>query len=173
MDAARAAAAVADAQVRAAAAQTHQAESALAQSQLQLGHAELRAPAGGEVAETIHRPGEMVTVGTPVITVTETDTVKVKAPVDETRIGAVRLGDRATLRVYTFDRRTFPGVVTALEPTGDFATRKDWGAQRRDIRTFMVTVRVPNPEHLLKDGMTADVTIQVAAEVQKVAGAKR
>ena len=65
------------------------------------------------------------------------------------------------------------GRVTDIQPAGDFATRKDWGAQRRDIRTFTVTARVPNPEHLLKDGMTAEVTIQVNPEVRALAGEKR
>ena len=98
-------------------------------------------------------------MGVPVLTVSHVDTVKVLAPVDETRIGAVRVGDKVHVRVYTFDRRLFEGDVTDVQPAGDFATRKDWGAQRRDIRTFTVTARVPNPDHLLKDGMTAEVTI--------------
>jgi hypothetical protein len=29
-----------------------------------------------------------------------------------------------------------------------------------------VTARVPNPEHLLKDGMTADITLVVSAPVR-------
>ena len=74
----------------------------------------------------------------------------------------MRVGDKVHVRVYTFDRRLFEGDVTDVQPAGDFATRKDWGAQRRDIRTFTVTARVPNPDHLLKDGMTAEVTIAVA-----------
>jgi len=107
-----------------------------------------------------------VTSGTPVVAIAETDTVKVHAAVDETRVGAVRPGDRALIKVYTFNNRIFPGVVTDIQPSGDFATRKDWGAQRRDIRTFDVTARVPNPEHLLKDGMTAEVTLVVSAPVR-------
>src|SRR4029077_749613 len=87
------------------------------------------------------------------------DTVKVRAAGDETRIGAIRPGDAVRVRVYTFDKRWFDGQVTDIQPAGDFATRKDWGAQRRDIRTFNVTASVPNPEHLLKDGMTAEITI--------------
>jgi RND family efflux transporter MFP subunit len=172
LDAARAAADVTAAQVLAAQAQVMQAESALSQAQLQLSYAELRAPEAGQVSEKIHRPGEIVMLGTPVLTVAQLDTVKVHAAVDETRVGAVRPGDKVRLRVYTFDQRFFDGEVTDIQPAGDFATRKDWGAQRRDIRTFTVTARVPNPEHLLKDGMTAEVTIQVDPSVQNMA-AKR
>ena len=160
-DAARATAGVADAQVSAAAAQIHQAESALHQSELQRSYAELRSDAPGLVTEKIHQPGEMVMVGAPIATLAQVDTVKVHAAVDETKIGAVRPGDPVRLRVYTFDRKWFDGQVTDIQPVGEFATRKDWGAQRRDIRTFTVTARVPNPEHLLKDGMTAEVTILV------------
>ena len=173
LDAAHAAADVTRAQVLAAQAQIQQAETALSQAELQLSYAELRAPEPGQVSEKIHRPGEMVMLGTPVITVAELDTVKVHAAVDETRVGAVRPGDKVKVRVYTFDRRVFEGQVIDIPPAGDFATRKDWGAQRRDIRTFTVTARVPNLEHLLKDGMTAEVTIQVNPTVQALAGGKR
>jgi HlyD family secretion protein len=169
LDAANAAAQVGRAQVDAAEAQVHQAESALAQAQLQRSYAVLQAPQAGQVTERIHHPGEMVAAATPVVTIANLDTLKVHAAVDETRVGAVRPGDRVEVRVYTFDRRTFPGVVTDVSPAGDFATRKDWGAQRRDIRTFDVTAIVPNLEGLLKDGMTADVTIIVAPTTRPVA----
>ena len=173
MDAAKAAADMAAAQVRAGEAQVRQAGSALAQAQLQRSYAELRAPSAGQISEVIHRPGEMVMIGTPVLTLAQLDTVKVRAAVDETRIGAVRPGDVVRVKVYTFDRKEFLGEVTDIQPAGDFATRKDWGAERRDIRTFTVIARVPNREHLLKDGMTADVTIAVSPEVKRMAGGKR
>ena len=176
MDAAQAAAASTQAQVQAAEAQgeaaraqEHQAESSLEQANLQLSYAELRAPEAGMVAEKVHRPGEMVMAGTPIITLAQMDTVKVHAAVDETKVGAVRPGDSVLIKVYSFDRQTFRGTVSDVEASGDFATRKDWGAQRRDIRTFTVTAYVPNPQHLLKDGMTAEVVIQVSPEVRKIA----
>jgi len=125
------------------------------------------------VAQKVHLPGEVVAVGVPVVTLSQLDTVKVLAPVDETRVGAVRAGDKVRVRVYTFDRRQFEGVVTDIEPAGEFATRKDWGAQRRDIRTFTVTARVPNPERLLKDGMTAEVTILATASPRPSPVARR
>lgn len=161
LDAAVAAAAVGRSQVDAATAQVHQAESALSQAQLTRTYAVIRSPQAGQVTEKIHHPGEMVTVGTPVVTIADLDTLKVHAAVDETRVGAVRPGDSVSVHVYTFDKKIFPGVVSDVSPAGEFATRKDWGAQRRDIRTFDVTARVPNPEGLLKDGMTADVIIHV------------
>lgn len=163
VDNARGAAQVASAQVRARDAQIDQAQGALQQARLQRSYAELRASDGGQVAEQVHQPGEMVMVGTPVVTLSQMDTVKVHAAVDETRVGAIRPGDVVHVRVYTFDHRWFDGVVIDIRPAGEFATRKDWGAQRRDIRTFSVTARLPNPEHLLKDGMTAEVTIVPSA----------
>jgi RND family efflux transporter MFP subunit len=170
LDSANAAFQVGVAQVAAGEAQMHQAESALAQARLERSYAVLTAPEPGQVTEKIHHPGEMVTVGTPVVTMANLDTLKVHAPVDETQVGAVRTGDEVLVKVYTFDTRTFPGVVTDVSPSGDFATRKDWGAQRRDIRTFDVTARVPNPDGLLKDGMTAGVTIVTSAAARRVAG---
>ena len=173
MDTVLAATRMAEAQVLAAEAQVRQAESALAQAELQRSYALLQAPGRGEVLERVHLPGEIVAAGTPVITIARNDTVKVHAAVDETKVGAVRPGDRVIVHVYTFDRRAFPGIVSDIAPAGEFATRKDWGARRRDIRTFTVTARVPNPEHLLKDGMTAEVTIEVSPPVQAEARTQR
>jgi len=170
LDAADAAFQVGAAQVAAGEAQRHQAESALAQAVLERSYATLTAPEAGQITEKIHHPGEMVTMGTAVVTVANLDTLKVHAPVDETQVGAVRPGDAVLVKVYTFDNRTFQGVVTDVSPSGDFATRKDWGAQRRDIRTFDVTARVPNPDGLLKDGMTAGVTIVTSLAARRVAG---
>jgi len=169
VEGAESAAAIAEASVREAEARVQQAESALAQATLQRSYAELRAPAAGEISDVTRRPGEMILAGAPVLTLAELDTVKVRAAVDETRVGAVRPGDKVRVRVYTFDNKTFEGIVSDVRPAGDFATRKDWGAERRDIRTFTVTAYLPNSEHLLKDGMTADVTIQVSTGAQQAA----
>jgi RND family efflux transporter MFP subunit len=173
MDAAQAVADIAAADVRAGEARVRQAESTLAQAVLQRSYADLRAPSAGQISEVIHRPGEMVMIGTPVLTMAQLDTVKVRAAVDETRVGAVRVGDSVRVKVYTFDRNEFLGEVTDIQPAGDFATRKDWGAERRDIRTFTVIARIPNPEHLLKDGMTAEVAISVSPDVKSMAGDRR
>jgi HlyD family secretion protein len=172
LDAARTDDEMSVAKVEAAAAQVHRSEIAVGQAMLQRSYADLRAPEAGEVSVKIHRPGEMVLAGTPVVTVAEMDTVKVHAAVDETRVGAIRTGDTVRVKVYTFDHLVFEGRVTDVQPIGDFATRKDWGAQRRDIRTFTVTGRVPNPQHLLKDGMTAEVTIVVDPSVRTLAERK-
>ena len=173
VDNARTAVQVATAQVRAREAQIAQQESAVKQADLNRSYADLRAADPGQVSEKVHEPGEMVMMGTPVVTLAQLDTVKVNAAVDETRVGAIRPGDVVHVRVYTFDRRWFDGIVSDIQPAGDFATRKDWGAQRRDIRTFTVTARLPNPEHLLKDGMTAEVTIVPHGTAKPLAEARQ
>lgn len=172
LDGAEAAESMTAAQLSAARAQVHQAESALAQAQLQLSYTVVRSPQAGQVTERVHLPGEMVNAGVAVVAISQLDTVKVRAAVDETRVGAVRPGDSVEVRVYSFDKKVFQGNVTDVSPAGDFATRKDWGAQRRDIRTFSVTARVPNPEGLLKDGMTADVVIKTSTAAKGAAGVK-
>jgi multidrug resistance efflux pump len=172
VDEARAAADVAKAQVASASAQLAQAKAMLDQAQLQRSYADLYAPQSGQVLEKIHRPGEMAMVGAAVVSIADLDTVKVHAAVDETQVGAVHVGDHVTVRVYSFDKRTFDGVVSDIQASGDFATRKDWGARRRDIRTFTVTAHVLNPDHLLKDGMTAEVTIRVAPGVARETAGK-
>lgn len=172
VDAAQAAEQVSAAQVLSAQAQSEEAAGMYEQAKLNRSYADLMAPQSGQVLEKIHRPGEVVMVGAAVVSIADLDTVKVHAAVDETRVGAIRVGDKVTVRVYSFDKKTFDGVVTDIQAAGDFATRKDWGARRRDIRTFTVTAHVGNPDHLLKDGMTAEVTIHVAPQVGRETAGK-
>ncbi len=101
LDAAESAEQVSAAQLEATMAQIGQAENALTQAQFQRSYAELHATAAGQVSEKVHNPGEVVAVGAPVVTLAQLDTVKVLAPVDETRVGAVRPGDKVRVRVYT------------------------------------------------------------------------
>jgi HlyD family secretion protein len=44
---------------------------------------------------------------------------------------------------------------------GGFATQRDVSRTKRDIRTFEVRLRVPDPDHRLAVGMTASVRFTV------------
>ncbi|HHV77663.1 MAG TPA: HlyD family efflux transporter periplasmic adaptor subunit [Syntrophothermus lipocalidus] len=140
-----------------------QAQVALAQAKydeavVYLNNATLKSPLAGIVTLRLMEPGETVGAGTPVLRITDLKNTWVKVFVGENRIGRVKPGTKAKVKVAAFDNREFDGVVKWVNPAGDFATQKAVNDQYdRDIRSFEVKVSIPNPDLELKTGMTATV----------------
>ncbi|MGA2806834.1 MAG: efflux RND transporter periplasmic adaptor subunit [Terracidiphilus sp.] len=131
----------AGAQMRAAAAQMHEAQKRLADCQL-------RAPIAGFVGMRRVDAGDTVAAGTPVIGVLDLNPVKVRVGIPEAEIGKVREGARATVTIPALDGRVFEGEVDAVGVTADPASR-----------TYAVKIAVANPERVLRAGMVSETRI--------------
>lgn len=127
-----------------------QAEAALQLARLQLQHTVVRAPLSGVVVERRADPGEYAAPGAPLLVVADTSTVWVNLAVSETQIGSVRAGQAARVTVDALPGRVFAGRVESRSPAADPRTR-----------TFLVKVRVPNPDGALRPGMFARGRITV------------
>src|SRR5579875_870198 len=88
--------------------------------------------------------GEAVASDRPLMTVINLDQVWVNTNVYESDLAAVRIGDRAIVRVVAYPDRDFEGRVFYI---GDEVDRR--------TRTVLARIEVPNPGHLLKPGMFA------------------
>ena len=75
--------------------------------------------------------------------------VLVEAKVSEGRVGAIRLGMPATVTLSAFPNDTFSGEVIRIRPESDPLTQ-----------TFLVYVKVTNPDLKLKPGMSSFVRIE-------------
>lgn len=117
----------------------------------------LRTPITGVVARRAIDPGEMIGPGIPVITVVEMHPVQVRAGVPEADIGGVRPGQAATVSVPSVTGHRFEGRVGIVGVAADPVSR-----------TYAVTVRLPNPDRLLRPGMIAEVRIQTDRRVRAV-----
>jgi HlyD family secretion protein len=78
--------------------------------------------------------------------------VQVRSLVDETDIGKLQPGMPATLSVDAYPDRRFEGSVLKIEPLATV---------QQNVTMFPVLVRLANPGHLLKPGMTTEVEIHV------------
>lgn len=135
-----------------------QAQSQLAQSQVALHQAEnllresvVRAPAGGIVGRRLVDPGTTVTPATPLLQIVDVDPVFLVVPVAEQDLAAVRPGTPAAVRPDALPSRRFAGEVSSVSPVLATTTR-----------TAETRIRVPNPEALLRPGMTARVELLLA-----------
>jgi multidrug resistance efflux pump len=117
----------------------------------------IRAPISGTVVSKNLQVGEWVTPGTPILTVDDLATIWARVDMEETDLGAIRIGSPAQVTLPTHPALLFPGQVMAIGQEGQFATETDVRRGRQDIRTFYVKVRVLQATGQVKPGMTVEV----------------
>ncbi|MGH7913747.1 MAG: efflux RND transporter periplasmic adaptor subunit [Candidatus Binataceae bacterium] len=117
----------------------------------------IRAPISGTVVSKNLEVGEWVTPGTPILTVDDLSTIWARVDLQETDLGAIRVGSPAQVTLPTHPPLVFSGQVMAIGQEGQFATQTDVRRGRQDIRTFYVKVRVLQTTGEVKPGMTAEV----------------
>jgi len=100
----------------------------------------LISPASGRVLTRQHRQGEFVEAGTPILTL-EIASPYLRVEVPEERLSLFAVGSR--LRVWPQARpdAAFFARTLSVKPRSDFATRRNWGLQSRDLKTFSVRLQ--------------------------------
>jgi HlyD family secretion protein len=99
------------------------AQSVLKQSETVASEAEIRAPADGVILHRMAEPGLLLTAGQPALTMAFANRLYVRTFVPETKLGRVRPGQSATVRVDTFPGKTFPARVAEISPEAEFTPK--------------------------------------------------
>ncbi|HZU10374.1 MAG TPA: efflux RND transporter periplasmic adaptor subunit [Pseudacidobacterium sp.] len=148
---------VAEKTVAATRSEMQNAQALLNQAQTQLDYAQVVTPISGKVNVRAARQGEVVSAGTPIVTITDLTQTWVYAPLPETEADAVQVGDM--LRVVMPSGATVQGKVIEKSAEGDFATQRDVSRRKRDIKTIRLKLLIENPGMRYVPGMTAEVYI--------------
>ncbi len=140
---------------------------ALENAQIQLEDVDVRAPITGTIIEKDVERGQViasalsnVSGGTVLMRMANLQLVQVYTLVDETDIGKIQPGQRATVTVDAYPNRPFEGVVLKIEP-------RDTVSQ--NVTMFPVRVRIDNREGLLKPGMNTEVEVHIGQAQSVVA----
>ena len=136
------------------------ARATLDQMAIQLDYTQLKAPGTGIITSRSIEPGEVVTPGREVLTLSNLETVDLKIFVDETEIGKVKPGQKADVRVDTFPDKRFSGTVSFISPEGEFTPKIIQTRKERVKLVYLVKVSIPNPALELKSGMPADAWLR-------------
>ncbi len=143
-------------------AQLAQAEAAVRVIDATLDAMTIRAPFDGVVTVRHREPGEIVAAGSPVLTIMNPDDRWVRIYVPETRIGAVRVGQAATITTDTFPKKTYRGEVSFIATEAEFTPKTVQTSEERVKLVYAVKVRVTgDPARDLKPGMPADVGLEL------------
>jgi len=143
-------------EVDAARATVEAARAALDLAEIQLGYTELKAPFDGVIVSRNIEPGEVVTPGQEVISISDLSEVDLKVFVPETEIGNVKPGQSATVKIDTFPDKTYQGRVAFISPEGEFTPKIIQTHKERVKLVYLVKITIPNPKMELKTGMPAD-----------------
>jgi HlyD family secretion protein len=135
------------------------AQVAVENAQIRLDDTDVRAPISGTIIEKSVERGQVISSptsdvggGTVLLKMADLNLVQVRTLVDETDIGKIEPGLRATVIVDAYPNRPFEGVVRKIEPLATV---------QQNVTMFPVLVRIQNREGLLKPGMNAEVEIHV------------
>jgi HlyD family secretion protein len=145
--------------VRAAEAQVMRAEAAVLILETQLDKMTLRSPISGLVSSAPAHVGEAILAGARPVTVASLDEVELRVYLAANELGRVHLGQEIGVTVDSFPGRVFRGSVSHIAQQAEFTPRSVQTAEERVNVVFAVTVRLSNPEHLLRPGMPADATL--------------
>lgn len=147
-------------EIEAAQAQVKFSRAAVDQARLLLRYSKLKAPFAGIITSKNIEPGEVVTIGREVFSLSDLSQVDLKIFVDETRIGKVKPGASADVRIDTFPDRVFRGTVTFVSPEGEFTPKIIQTHKERVKLVYLVKISIPNPDLALKTGMPADAWLR-------------
>ncbi len=136
-----------------------QANQALALAQTQLGYATLVAPVSGIILSKNVEPNEYVAPGTSVVTLTDIRHVWLRAYIEETDLGRVKVGQKAILHSDTYSWKTYEGRVSFISSEAEFTPKSVQTRKERVKLVYRIKIDVPNPTMELKPGMPADAEI--------------
>ena len=138
-----------------------QAEAAVRQIDVALANAVVTSPFDGVVTVRDREPGETVGAGAPVLTVMDEGDRWVRIYIPETRVGAVHLGEPASISTDTYPGKLYAGAVSFIASEAEFTPRNVQTAEERVKLVYAVKVRITgDPSLELKPGMPADVRLR-------------
>ena len=129
-------------------------KAALEYAEVQLSYATITAPISGVISSVTTQEGETVAAGLlapTFITIIDLARLQVDAFVDETDIGRIKVGQKATFTVDTYPNKEFTGEVQAVYPKAVI---------QENVVNYDVVVKITDPDiELLRPDMTTNVII--------------
>ena len=140
-------------------ARLEQTRAALGLAETRLGYAIVICPLSGIVLSEHVEAGEYVAPGTPVITVGDLEHVWLRAYINETDLGRIKLGRRVRLTADTYPGKVYDGTLSFIASEAEFTPKNVQTQQERVKLVYRVKIDVANPDMELKPGMPADAEI--------------
>jgi HlyD family secretion protein len=139
-----------------------QAQANLDLSRITAGYTTLRSPSAGIITVRQAELGEVISPGSPVVSLADLDHVWLRSYIAETDLGRVHWGQEATVTTDTYPGKQYRGRISFIAPNAEFTPKSVQTYKERVTLVYRVKIDVENPNHELKPGMPADAHIQLA-----------
>ncbi len=132
----------------------------VSQARQQLSYTKLTAPMNAVVLTTSAEAGEYLNPASPVLTLGRLDRPWLRAYIDETDLGRVKLGQQVVVTTDAFPDKTYSGRVSYISSQAEFTPKTVQTFEERVKLMFRIKVLLDNPRNELKPGMPADGLIE-------------
>jgi HlyD family secretion protein len=116
-------------------------------------------PVDGVVLVKSADVGEVLAAGTTVVTVGDIDHPWLRAYIDESDLGRVKLGSKARLTTDSYPGEIYDGRVSFIASEAEFTPKQIQTQQERVKLVYRIKIDVDNPKHELKSNMPVDAEI--------------
>ena len=131
-----------------------------------LGYTTLTAPFDGVILVRQAELGEVVSPGAAIVTLADIDHVWLRAYVNETDIGKIRLGEAATVTTDSYPGKEYPGRISFISEQAEFTPKSVETHAERVTLVYRIRIDIENTSHELVPGLPADAKIPVRAPGQ-------
>ncbi|MDA8136141.1 MAG: efflux RND transporter periplasmic adaptor subunit [Desulfobacteraceae bacterium] len=133
----------------------------LNQAKQQLSYTELFAPMDGVILSRSAEPGEFLNPSTPVLILGDLSHPWLRAYVNETDLGRIKLKDKVKVLTDSYPGKTYEGTLSFISSQAEFTPKSVQTFEERVKLMFRIKIELANPDHELKPGMPADAVIAI------------
>lgn len=138
--------------------QLRQAEASLQGLNVNINNATITAPTDGVVTQLNVESGELVSIGMPLIVITDSSTSSILCNVKETDLSKVKLDQVVSIKIPAYSDKSFKGKVVRINKNADFAVKRATNDNGEfDVLSYGVKVEITDLDKPLNAGMTVFV----------------
>jgi len=116
-------------------------------------------PVDGVVLVKSADPGEVLAPGTAVVTIGDIEHPWLRAYVNETDLGRVKLGGKVKVTTDSFPGKVYDGRISFISSEAEFTPKQIQTSEERIKLVYRIKIDIANPQHELKSNMPADAEI--------------
>ncbi|MFQ5902422.1 MAG: efflux RND transporter periplasmic adaptor subunit [Candidatus Binatia bacterium] len=124
-----------------------------------MGETGLYAPISGMVLSKNMERGEIALPGSSVLTLGNLKKVWLRAYINETNLGRIKLGQPVEVFTDTYPGRAYPGRIAFISDKAEFTPKQIQTQEERVKLVYRIKIDIDNPLMELKSGMPADARI--------------
>src|SRR5579862_2517469 len=125
----------------------------------QLDDTEVATPIDGVVLVKSAEPGEVLAAGTTILTIGDLEHPWLRAYINETDLGRIKLGQKVKLTTDSFPGKAYNGVISFISSDAEFTPKQIQTKEERVKLVYRIKIDVDNKSHELKSNMPVDAEI--------------